>query len=47
MKIGIQGSRGAHSENAAIKLYPKDIISQSSDNFKSYIVKTVESLVFI
>ena len=23
MKIGIQGSRGAHSENAAIKLYPK------------------------
>ena len=23
MKIGIQGSRGAHSENAAAKLYPK------------------------
>ena len=23
MKIGIQGSRGAQSENAAIKLYPK------------------------
>ena len=23
MKIGIQGSRGAHSENAVIKLYPK------------------------
>jgi len=23
MKIGIQGSRGAHSENAAIELYPK------------------------
>ena len=26
MKIGIQGSRGAHSENAAIKLYPKSEI---------------------
>ena len=23
MKIGIQGSRGAHSENAAVNLYPK------------------------
>ena len=23
MKIGIQGLRGAHSENAAVKLYPK------------------------
>ena len=23
MKIGIQGSRGAHSENAVVKLYPK------------------------
>ena len=23
MKIGIQGSRGAYSENAAVKLYPK------------------------
>ena len=26
MKIGIQGSRGAHSENAAAKLYPKEEI---------------------